>query len=326
MALAHFDRSYVWHHPSPFTTFHPKVYIFEGDETGEISVGSNNLTVGGLETNCEAAILAVYDLERERAGWNEALDCWAQLMGDANTVQLNIPVLAQLHESGLLLDETRESIHGTARGTGGLPRMTIFPYTAIRPPSTLPRGLRARRPERRGGAQAGRSPARLPAVRTGTGSPTALIIQIVPHHNGEIFLSKLAINQHPDFFAFPFSGLTVPKRAGNRPYPQRTPDPITEWRIFNKRGKITASLTNFGLNTVYYERKGEIRITIPPERARLITRRSILMMATPTRPSDLDYLCDVFPPGSEQYRSLLPACNETMPAGGQGRPRKFGWL
>jgi len=56
IALAHFDRSYVWHHPSPFTTFHPKLYIFEGGETGEISVRSNNLTVGGLKTNCEAGV------------------------------------------------------------------------------------------------------------------------------------------------------------------------------------------------------------------------------------------------------------------------------
>jgi len=30
LALAELDRVLIWHHPSPFTTFHPKLYIFDG--------------------------------------------------------------------------------------------------------------------------------------------------------------------------------------------------------------------------------------------------------------------------------------------------------
>ena len=29
-ALGNFDSAHVWHHPSLFTTFHPKLYLFEG--------------------------------------------------------------------------------------------------------------------------------------------------------------------------------------------------------------------------------------------------------------------------------------------------------
>jgi hypothetical protein len=156
--------------------------------------------------------------------------------------------------------------------------------------------------------------------------PNCLVIQIVPHHNGEVFLSKLAVNQNPSFFGFPFAGQTVPKKPGNPPYPQREPDPITNWNVYDKRDRLLISLDNHPLNTVYYERKGEIRITIPPEVARQIPARSILSMLRPSGNAEIDYQCDVFPPQSPQYAALHAACTEAMPAGGSGAPRKFGWL
>ncbi len=220
---------------------------------------------------------------------------------------------------------TRSTVRFTPRSTGRS-RPSLFPFTAFQPPSTRPREARGATPRRRRPV-AKRQIAQVAAPGTGTGPglPNALVIQIVPHHNGEVFLSKLAVNQYPGFFGFPFTGRTVPKRPGNPPYPQRIPDPLTDWRIYDRGGAVVRTLSNFGLNTVFYERKGEVRITVPPETARLIRARSIMVMALPTHPSSLDYVCDVFPPGAAQYATLLAACNQEMPSGG-GTPRRFGWL
>ncbi len=106
LALAELDRVYIWHHPSPFTTFHSKLYIFDGDSLGEIYIGSNNLTVGGLETNCEAGVLLSYDLPAEAEDWVKVQKLWSELPGHQNTVRLDLAVLAQLREQNKLFDET----------------------------------------------------------------------------------------------------------------------------------------------------------------------------------------------------------------------------
>ena len=59
LALDLFDRTYVTHQHA--ITFHPKLYLFTGPEHARAFVGSNNLTVGGTETNYEAAIARVTD-------------------------------------------------------------------------------------------------------------------------------------------------------------------------------------------------------------------------------------------------------------------------
>jgi PLD-like domain len=325
LGLAELDRVYIWHHPSPFTTFHPKLYLFDGNSLGEMYIGSNNLTVGGLETNCEAGVLISYDLPAEAPGWAKAEELWSELPNHQNIVRLDLALLAQLREQNKLFDETVATGrigHGGARSATGGAAREIFPFSAVVPPSVRPKVATAahgRAPRKRGVRPAS-------AAVTAPGIPSALVIQIVPHHNGEVFLSKRAINQYPSFFGFPFTGQTIPKTAGNKPYPQRTPDPLTTWKIHDRRGKVVRSLEEYPLNTVFYELKGEIRVTIPPDVARQIPERSILVMARPSADSGLDYQCDVFPPNSDQYRTLLPACNETMPAGGPGKPRKFGWL
>ena len=327
LALAELDRVLIWHHPSPFTTFHPKLYIFDGEALGEVYFGSNNLTVGGLETNCEAGVLLSYDLPVEAVGWARATESWTELIGHPNSVRLDLQVLAQLVEQDKLQDETLPSIRlGPGGGRAVIARAAglLFPYSPTVPPSVRPKpqAARPRRSSRRTAVQV----AAAVAATVAPGLPTALVIQIVPHHNGEVFLSKRAVNEYPVFFGFPFTGRTVPKTPGNKPYPQRSPDPVTEWKIYDRQGRVFRSLEDFRLNTVFYKLKGEIRITIPPDVARQIQARSILVMKRPSAPSALDYQCEVFPPDSAQYRSLLPACNETMPAGGSGTPRKFGWL
>lgn len=52
--------SYVFYQPS-FPIFHPKIYLFEGDERTELIIGSSNLTVQGLFVNVESSLLLSID-------------------------------------------------------------------------------------------------------------------------------------------------------------------------------------------------------------------------------------------------------------------------
>ena len=49
LALSLFDCVYVV--LDPRITFHPKIYLFKGENYAEAFIGSNNLTVGGTEKN-----------------------------------------------------------------------------------------------------------------------------------------------------------------------------------------------------------------------------------------------------------------------------------
>jgi len=42
--------------------------------------------------------------------------------------------------------------------------------------------------------------------------------------------------------------------------------------------------------------------------------------------SGMDYNIEIFSPGSQQYSDYLAVCNQTMPSGGKGQARKFGWI
>jgi hypothetical protein len=59
------DEAYVFHDPSG-GTFHPKVYLGEGDQAAVLFVGSSNLTPGGLFVNVEASVATEFQLPAER--------------------------------------------------------------------------------------------------------------------------------------------------------------------------------------------------------------------------------------------------------------------
>lgn len=53
-------NSYIFYHPS-VTIFHPKIYLFEGDQTARLIIGSSNMTVQGLFNNVETSALVLID-------------------------------------------------------------------------------------------------------------------------------------------------------------------------------------------------------------------------------------------------------------------------
>jgi hypothetical protein len=153
-----------------------------------------------------------------------------------------------------------------------------------------------------------------------------LYIEVIPHHNGEVFLSKLAINDDPAFFGHPFTGRTVPKRRGNPAYPMRTPDPTVDIVVYDDTDAVLHRAPAHSLNMVEYERKGEIRITVPDRMQDLIPEMALLVMAIADPASGLDYTLDFYPPGSPSYGTYSAGLAVSMPTGGRPGPgRRYGW-
>lgn len=302
-------------------TFHPKIYLFDGAAHARAIIGSNNLTVGGTETNFECSTVIDLDLPQDQAVYGELTAIWESLLPAAcpATTLVNDVMLNELIATGIVLGERQLQLRSRMTAS---PPVTPKSGLILKPASPLPMALMTT------GAPA--KPAQvMPAPLEATPklvvqqSVSGLAIQIKPHHNGEIFLSKTAVLQNPGFFGWPFTGETIPKKAGNPAYPQRVPDPIVNVDVFGVGAQAKLSLHAYALNTVYYSTKSEIRITASP----LVTEvpdYSVMVMV-PGVAEGIDYEIIIHRPDSPEYQAWLGACNQSMPSGGQ-MPRKFGWF
>jgi HKD family nuclease len=317
-ALEKFTTTWVLH-VGPRATFHPKMYFFTGPRLARLFIGSHNLTVGGTEVNWESGVVIDIDRPQDERTLEQANDVWKSLV--SSSAKLDKSNLVAYEAAGLLLDETkqqrrRSAPYVTRASRGG----TTAAKFVVVPPSPLPSASVARAQRGSVGGARQQRPLALPLAAE------ALIIQIVPHDNGEVFLSKRAADQNPDFFGFPFSGRTTPKKPTNPAYPQREPDPIVNLIVYDSAGAVIVRLPRLALNTVYYESKSEIRITVPPEVVRAVPHYSILVMRQSPQGSNYDYDMEIFPPNNPQFDSYLLVCNQTLPSGGKAQPRRMGWL
>lgn len=134
-------------------TFHPKVYLFEGDESAFLIIGSGNMTSGGLFTNDEASLVQTLDshIGADMALLNEvksALDGWCDESQD-NVRRLNSEVLQHLVEEGYVRSEAVARAEALAEGeeTASRRRMTEGGEPHIRRIS-FGRGIQRRRAPR----------------------------------------------------------------------------------------------------------------------------------------------------------------------------------
>ncbi|EFO32455.1 conserved hypothetical protein [Roseibium sp. TrichSKD4] len=314
LALALCDEVYITQERG--ITFHPKAYIFSGANKVRAFLGSNNMTVGGTETNFEAAVVVDAALPADNAVKTDLDDMWDQLLPAqcVATRPLDQALLDQLVAAGDVLDESalrNSRKKATKTNKSSKPKAGL----KLKPPSPLPKGTTPAPTHVAQPAPVANTPS--------TASAGGLAIQIKPHHNGEIFLSKLAVNQNPAFFGFPFTGMTTPKTAGGTPYPQRLPDPVVNIQVYGTGRALLLNLPAYDLNTVFYEPNSEIRVTASPL-VGVVPDYSV-MVITPSQIAGVDYEMEVHTPQSPDYPAWVAACNQQMPGGGQV-PRKFGWF
>lgn len=316
LALTLFDSVYVTQ--AIGITFHPKIYLFAGDQFARAFVGSNNLTVGGTEKNFEAAVDIELDLPADADDLAMLESAWTDLLpaSCSATRLLTDSLLRELLDGGLVVPE--RAMRPNAGEDAKLGRKLPATPTQFRilPESPLPKGLLSTEPA---------------SATSGTGSTTVgtpttvrgLAIQIKPHHNGEILLSRTAAAQNPGFFGWPFTGKTKPKRAGNPSYPQLDPDPIVNVAVYGPAAAPILELPSYALNSVYYEKKSEIRITASPL-VKVVPEYSVMVMERSETPG-ISYEITIHTPSSPEYAAWVAACNQIMPGGGK-TPRKFGWF
>lgn len=327
-ALDHLDGVYYTQYRGH--SFHPKVYWFKGEKKAVAFIGSNNLTMGGMEINFEAAIELEFSLPDEQAEFEQVRAMFTSLLPQncvASRV-LTAETLAKLDAEGLLLDETKKNA-GTARNgkrqvahppEEGL-KLPVKPVSSL--PSRIVFGKGPKKQELAKKAEAIKIQADAVDVTKPLVPVSGFAIQIKPHHNGEIFLSKTAAQQNPAFFGMPFTGQTTPKKGENEGYPQRTPDPICNIVVFGAKNAVLYSTLKYALNTVFYATKSEIRVTASPLVPH-VPEYSVLIM-TPSEDGDVDYEMQIFTPDSPDYAKWVAVCDQKMPGGGK-EPRRFGWF
>ncbi|MBI1781714.1 MAG: NgoFVII family restriction endonuclease [Sphingobacteriales bacterium] len=90
---------FVFYQPS-ITIFHPKIYLFEGEEKSELIIGSSNLTSQGLFTNVEASLLVSIDnsTEADRKIVEQLKNYFKGIFdfSDPNLKKLNKKIIADL--------------------------------------------------------------------------------------------------------------------------------------------------------------------------------------------------------------------------------------
>jgi hypothetical protein len=239
-ALKKFTTTWVLH-VGPRATFHPKMYLFMGPDRARLFVGSHNLTVGGTEVNWESGVVIDIDRSQDEKSLDQVIAIWKSLV--RASAKLDKTNLSNYEAAGLLLDETKQQKRGSARHGRVQGRSTVAKFVVV-PPSALPTTGADKVQRRRVGLVRKRKTAALPLAAE------ALVIQIVPHGNGEVFLSKRAADQNPDFFGFPFTGRTTPKKPTNPAYPQREPDPVVNLMVYDSTGAVVVRLSWLALNTV----------------------------------------------------------------------------
>ncbi len=312
---------FVFHEGTAAGSFHPKLYLFENDSEALAVVGSSNLTEGGLYSNHEISIVGSLTLKNDDVVVNDlrsALDYW-QSLGD-NCKLVTPELMKELHEQGDLPSEQQLSAGIAASrsaiwGTSSRERSVRFSSGGSNAPPTPPR------------FPSGAAP---PAVEPTTVLPPAgstrrqFVIQVRPHRNGEVFLSYRAVTARPDFFQYPYTGRSVPRSARGMSYPAMEPDPTVEIIVYDSAGAILHRRSSHPLNVVDYERKREIRLTVPDGLVADIPQMSVLVL-TEKPDSAHDYRLDFHPPVSDAAQELEPILTETLPTGGAAVGRRFGW-
>jgi len=327
LALGLFDSVYTTQEAG--LTFHPKIYFFKGPTEAMVFVGSNNLTVGGTEKNFEAGLLVEMDVTADASEISQIEAAWNGLLPSTcpATELLDAAALAKLVDEGVVVPEAgRKGSPGPAGDASLAPGWRgRRSGLVVRPESPLPAGARRARPAATamGGAATPPPPARMPPALPVLPAVRGLAIQVRPHANGEIFLSKRAVDQNPVFFKWPFTGRTTPKRVQNPSYPQLDPDPIVNIAVYGAGPDPVIRLENYALNTVFYGTRDEIRITAKPITA-VAPESSVLLMEQSTTPG-VDYEITVHTPASRDHALWVRACNQEMPGGGR-TPRRFGWF
>lgn len=100
---------WIQHSEETHVTFHPKLYLFEGEKLSVLVIGSNNITEGGLYTNDEASSISWLDMTNKDdlalfTSAKKSFDEWSK-DGSTNILKLDSSILESLLSGGYVINE-----------------------------------------------------------------------------------------------------------------------------------------------------------------------------------------------------------------------------
>ncbi|HGF7286378.1 hypothetical protein FKY77_06260 [Enterococcus faecium] len=346
LSLNLFNNSYVVHTRN--STFHPKIYFFEGEDKVEVYFGSSNMTIGGLETNFESGVFISLD----KSNSSDELQIYAlkkilddlldgskypvkiissNLIEELEALSLVTSEKKMGYKPGIYLSSTDEdnfeySDPGKIDSIFGSHK----PKKARKPNKPISSVKNNDKNSFESEDSDDQTSENIAPIFVGQEIVGKLLIEVIPHHNGEVFLSVRAVNKNPDFFGLPFTGASTPTKAFS--YPSRDPKPNVTLNVYDSLNNLEYSFPNHSLTMVYYKRKSDFRITVPAELRNLIYRSDNadepkLLEIIKTTNSENEYILNFYRKGNSYYKNYLDNLEKTtIPSGGKkGVQRTYRW-
>lgn len=265
------------HHDRGATDFHPKVYIFEKDNSPEaILIGSSNLTTGGLYANYEANVLLSPQSTQDDAGFLTDINSfYNSLLRDTNTKKATANLLSQLYTQGLIIDETRTRSFAAIAN-----RISNIPFTGRKRTIRVPV-----------------SPIRPQTVSLAIPSAFVMTLSafdVSPRSQDPVILIPIrALQQSPSFWEWPYS-FTL---SGGG-YPARYANAIVNLPRLPSQRII--------IRLYYYDRKKEFRLQCEPIKRNGHPGDIVLIEKLTTE--QVEYEITLVPASSVGYRKQLALC------------------
>ncbi|MBW2367917.1 MAG: phospholipase D family protein [Deltaproteobacteria bacterium] len=323
-ALGETGKLLVNHDESTFTTFHPKIYFFEGTDKSILIVGSGNLTQGGLYSNDEG--FAIMEFDPSNPDDLMTINQYKKDFGkwcneDSETVRLvDKNFIEALKEAGYVPSEAfvtveaadgggadaaaeeateegseneepekKELLFGRMKGRRRPPRKKVKKVKVKIKPQTKPVGtVPETLPEPSIGFVM-----TLMKTDVGTGQTTPGKARRSP----EIFIPLIARNADPDFWGWNSEFTEDPEREG-------------KFDRMGVRMRIGGEVINVNMMTWPVKRDFRLRseaLRSAGEIGDLIKIEKIEGAAT------FDYYVEIIPQGSSDYDTYLDACVNKTP-------------
>ena len=307
---------WVSHNENP-STFHPKVYLFRGESSGDLLVGSGNLTEGGLFTNYEATLRVPLDLGRKEdcqivQQVEGILDRWADESGGFSK-RLTLDLLHRLEERGYVLSEAaafrgrrghEEGIE-EASGSPSVPPSPLFPRIGVRraPPAPAPEHtpeevheeyLEFREPERAPAQEGIYRGFVMTLQRTDVGS--GQVTEGTARRSPELFIPLAARDEDPQFWGWPGQFVPDPERPG-------------------KMDRIGVSVRLGGdllsVNMMTWPVKHDFRLRCEALR-RAGRIGDVLRLERADGSAGFTYYAEIVPQGTDQFSHFLQLCSHAV--------------
>jgi len=287
-------------HSEGWTTFHPKLYLFERTDAATLVLGSGNLTAGGLHTNDEAGILISIDRttsegENFLQGTKSALARWQD--DDSPLVRcLDRALLAQLEAEGYVVPEAASApdAHDGVGIANKSPRKGLFGVAPAR---------QARPRARRSAPTRAAAHSAVPWVGTnfamtlqqtdaGTGQTTSGTSRRSP----EIFIPLAARDEMPDFWGWRALFQEDPEHGGK----------------FDRAGvKIRLGTQIVNVNIMTWPDRHDFRLRSEPLRSAGQVG-DILRIERADGTQGFDYIAEIISQGTARHASQLRLCTRPV--------------